>query len=179
MGNLMNMVSKGYNNIMASLGVKQADKASAAEQQKTPKQPKPVSAHSIEKGESREAAIVKQGTAQISLPKSDEAQVNAWIQASKSGHSIDLGDMGRSERAPVFALQDHIMSTFGKDSIETKNAFAFIRGVENAEGPDAIGHMADRLRDKGITEEQVEMLTNGDFDPSAYVSAVENGQPVA
>lgn len=175
--NLVNIFSQGYNNIKEMFAPKAASKTAHAEQTK-PKVPAhgTDSAHTMQKGESVKTTSVKQGTAQIKLEKSNEEQIKEWIEAGK-GEKVDLGAFSDKPLEPVMKLQAYILDKYGKDSPEAKNMGEFLKGVDSEQGKDSKFHLADRIREHGISHKQVEMLVNGDFSASAYMDAVKSGQP--
>ena len=95
--------------------------------------------------------------------------IYATVLSSLSEYLNKNGSLSREQRNQVANFMEQVMK-YGtvKDSRE-----------QNFVGSNLIDVMKEGIRDKGITEEQVQLLANGDFTVQAYLGLVKDGQSIA
>jgi hypothetical protein len=132
----------------------------------------------------------KKGTAQLLFKDDLKAMRENWVSASKSGKPISsISDAIKNGKSPTVAVYEY-MKTQGYSKEQMSNVADFMEeamkhgAVKDSKDENLIGRklgdvLAIGLKEKGITEKQVETIANGDFSVSAYVSLVKDGQPIA
>lgn len=133
--------------------------------------------------------VAKKGTAKLSLnllDNSDKA-IADWKSAGKTGHRIDLKPATNTSRlAYINALIQHVDSTPGfsrDDKVRLQTFFKDIQTkAEKFDNPlhrTQILHIfGDVLATRGITDEQLKMITDGKFTAEDYVAMVNNPSPI-
>jgi hypothetical protein len=131
----------------------------------------------------------KTGSAQSSVKDDLKSMREGWLSASESGPPVKaISEAVKNGKSPSTVIYEH-MKAKGYSKEQMANVAAFLKDVmqygkvsesdsENLLGRDLVDVIKDGLKNKGITEEQIKMLSNGDFSCAAYVSLVKDGHPM-
>ncbi|PIQ27173.1 hypothetical protein COW36_16605 [bacterium (Candidatus Blackallbacteria) CG17_big_fil_post_rev_8_21_14_2_50_48_46] len=187
----MSWVSQKYDSFLQTLGLRKPPVTVAPPS--PPAAAEEVKPHTLTQGENLRVEASnsgRRGTAQVSLGDSLQEQTQRWDQASQ-GHQIPEIQMAvKNGKSPTIALSEYLNKN-GSLSREQRNQVAnFMEQVmkygtvkdsreQNFVGSNLIDVMKEGIRDKGITEEQVQLLANGDFTVQAYLGLVKDGQSIA
>ena len=131
----------------------------------------------------------KKGSAQSFLTGDLKSMTENWVSASKSGSPVkEISAAVKNGKAPSAAIYDY-MKAKGYSKDQMANVAVFLKEVmkhgkvseskdANLMGRNLLDVMVDGLKDKGITEDQIKILANGDFSSAAYLSLVKDGQSI-
>lgn len=128
----------------------------------------------------------KQGSATGTIKKDPEAQIDAWKNAAK-GEKIDFSKMPKSESKIAvinYLIKDY--SAKNLDAGEQKQVQKFFSDIMSKSSKlddplkrkEILNIMADGIKSKGLTKDQMDMVASGKFNADAYISLVNKGEPI-
>jgi hypothetical protein len=137
--------------------------------------------------EKLDVSETKKGSAQLLFKDDLKGMRENWVASSKSGKPVkEISEAVKNGKASSAAIHEY-MKAQGYSKAQMANVAVFLKDVMNngtvSESKDAkitgrnlVDVMNDGLKNKGITEDQVKLLANGDFSAAAYLSLVKDGQ---
>lgn len=131
----------------------------------------------------------KKGTAQLSLQDDIQTMQKNWIQAGKTGKPVtEIQKAVQGGQSPATAIYKY-MKANGYSKEQMNKVANFLESVmkhgkltdsrnNNLIGKNLIDVIADGIKEKGISDKQIQLLANGDFSFNAYLSMVKDGQSI-
>lgn len=131
----------------------------------------------------------KKGTARLSLQEDVQAMQSNWIQAGKTGKPVtEVQKAVQGGQSPATAIYKYMKARgYSKDQmdkvanfLESVMKYGKVTSSRNdtLTGRNLIDVIADGIKEKGISDKQIDLLANGDFSFNAYLAMVKDGQSI-
>lgn len=185
MNGIMNWISNSYHSIMQTIGLEKPKPPETVQKEVPAEQ---VKAESLSRGEERQKAEANQGTA-MGISSFITNQKAGWEEAGK-GTTIPEIQMRVQQGADAAnAIYEYLDKNTNLSPEQWDNVTRFLEGVmshgnvesQNPRWDQTSLHnvLNEGVSEFGITEEQVNLLAEGDFSVASYVDMVRDGKPIA